>query len=117
MPKLRSCLEVLGERIDFIVPNHLPAKRSLSKKLRAEVEHYKEFLVRDYDKAVVEKIVMVLVNSEQLVTSKFGQALPGDDDDAEEEDLHKEQVAEEEIQQEEEVSSHFAFAATFSMAI
>jgi len=114
IPKLRSCLEVLGERIDFIVPNHLPAKRSLSKKLRAEVEHYKEFLVRDYDKAVVEKIIMVLVNSEQLVTSKFGHALPGDDDDAEEEDLHKEQVAEEEIQQEEEVSSHFAFAVTFS---
>ena len=113
VPKLRSCLEVLGERIDFIVPNHLPAKRSISAKLRAEVEHNKELLVRDYDKAVVEKIIMVLINSEQLVTSKFGRALPGEGDDEEEEDLHKEQVAEEEIQQEEEVIQFYFCLCNF----
>uniref|UniRef100_A0A7R9W9B5 ubiquitinyl hydrolase 1 n=1 Tax=Pseudictyota dubia TaxID=2749911 RepID=A0A7R9W9B5_9STRA len=101
--KLQRCLDVMGERIDYTVQNSIPMPRPLSETLRNEVTRRQEFIVNDYDKAVVERIIMVLVNSENLVRKQLGA--PTAAEEAEEKDDHnlqREQVAEEEVLQEQE---------------
>ena len=70
----------------------------LSDTLRNSVIARKDFIQSEYDKAVVDKILMVLVNSESLIKSRFGEPSVAEaneeDQDAE---LQKEQVAEEEV--------------------
>jgi hypothetical protein len=62
-----------------------------------------DFFVNDYDKAVVDKILMVLVNSEGLARKNLGPATLEDDaGDDKDTDLQKEQTAEEEVLQEQE---------------
>ena len=106
---IQKCLDVLTERLDFTVPNSIPAPIPLSDQLRNSIMRRQEFIVNDYDKAVVDKILMVLVNSEGLAKRKFGE--PSAAEAAEEDqdaNLQKEQVAEEEVlkeQEEEEVRS------------
>jgi hypothetical protein len=103
--KLEKCIRVLGERIDFTVPNHIPQQRSLSENLKASIDHQSDLLVGDYDRAVVDKILMVLVTSESTSMTKqlkTPQEMAAADEENEDDDLHKEQVAEEEVLQEEE---------------
>ena len=103
--KLEKCIQVLGERIDFTVPNHIPQKKTLSESLKAAIDHQQDLLVGDYDRAVVDKILMVLVTSESTAQTQQLTApvqIAAADEENEEEDLHKEQVAEEEVLQEEE---------------
>jgi hypothetical protein len=101
--KLQQCLDILTERIDVTVQNNIPLPVPLSDTLRNSVMRRKEFFINDYDRAVVDKILMVLVNSEGLAKKNMGPATL--DDDAEDDkntDLHKEQTAEEEVLQEQE---------------
>jgi hypothetical protein len=95
---IQKCLDVLTERLDFLVPNSIPIPTPLSEKLRNTVLRRKDFIKSDYDKAVIDKILMVLVNSEGLAKQKFGEPSVAEaaeeDQDAE---LQKEQVAEEEV--------------------
>jgi hypothetical protein len=61
----------------------------------------KDFIVTDYDKAIVDKILMVLVSSENLAKQRVGEAMIIE---AEEEDqeanMQKEQTSEQEQQKE-----------------
>ena len=105
LEKLQKALDVMGERIDCTVLNNIPIPRHLSEILRNDIERNKEFLINDYDVAVVDKILMVLVNSENLVKVRFGEPKlsPADEDEEKEDhDLQREQVAEEEVLQEQE---------------
>merc|ERR1711862_360589 len=95
---IQRCLDVLGERIDHTVQNNIPMLRPLSEIIRNDVERKKHFLRNDYDKAVVEKVLMVLINSENLAKSRSG-LLSFVDNGAE---LEREQIAEQEILQEQE---------------
>ena len=101
--RLQKSLDILTERIDYTVHNSIPQPVALSEKLRNSVVRRADFFVNDYDKAVVDKILMVLVNSEGLAKKNLGPATleddAGDDKDA---DLQKEQTAEEEVLQEQE---------------
>jgi hypothetical protein len=120
--KLQQCLDILTERIDVTVQNNIPLPVPLSDTLRNSVMRRKEFFINDYDRAVVDKILMVLVNSEGLAKKNMGPATL--DDDAEDDkntDLHKEQTAEEEVlqeqeeeEEEEEVRAHFTFTNRFA---
>ena len=95
---IQKCLDILSERLDFTVPNSLPIPVPLSETLRNSVMRRQDFIKNDYDKAVVEKILMVLVNSEGLARKRFGE--PTVEEEAEEDqdaNLQKEQVAEEEV--------------------
>ena len=100
--KIQKALDVLSERIDFAVHNNIPLPVPLSETIRNEVQRSIEFVTNDYDKAVIEKIIMVLVNSENL-SKKFGTVVtPEEDEDKEDHNLQREQVAEEEVLQEQE---------------
>ena len=101
--KIQKALDVLSERVDFAVHNNIPLPVPLSETIRNEVQRSIQFVTNDYDKAVVEKIIMVLVNSENLA-KKFGTVVTPEDDDDKDDDhnLQREQVAEEEVLQEQE---------------
>jgi hypothetical protein len=96
--KIQLCLDILAERLDFNVPNSLPIPAALSDTLRNSVMRRKDFIKNDYDKAVVDKILMVLVNSEGLVRKKFGAASVEEEaEDDQDANIQKEQVSEEEV--------------------
>ena len=101
--KLQRCLDVMTERLDFNVQNSIPMPTPLSETLKNTVKRTREFITNDYDKAVVDKIIMVLVNSETI--SKRGQ-LASADDSADDNDgdhvMQREEVSEEEVLQEQE---------------
>ena len=95
---IQKCLDVLTERLDYTVPNSIPVPVPLSETLRNSIMRRQDFIKSDYDKAVVDKILMVLVNSEGLARKRFGE--PSVAEAAEEDhdlNLQKEQVAEEEV--------------------
>jgi len=111
---IQKSLDILTERLDFSVPNSIPDPVPLSDILRNSVVRRQMFITSDYDKAVIDKILMVLVNSEGQNTKRFGAAEPGEDDQdanlqkeqVSEEEVLKEQEEEEEEEEEEEVSCH-----------
>jgi hypothetical protein len=96
--KIQKIIDILSERLDYTVQNSIPIPVPLSDTLRNSVIQRKDFIQAEYDKAVVDKILMVLVNSENLVKSRFGEPSVAE---ASEEDqdanLQKEQVSEEEV--------------------
>lgn len=101
--RLQKCLDILTERLDSTVQNSIPIPVPLSETLRNSVVRRQDFFMNDYDKAVVDKILMVLVNSEGLAQKNMGPATLADDaEDDKNTDLHKEQTAEEEVLQEQE---------------
>jgi Protein of unknown function (DUF3638)/Protein of unknown function (DUF3645) len=96
--KIQQCIDILTERLDFTVHNSIPMPVPLSDTLRNSVLRRKDFIATDYDKAVVDKILMVLVNSEGLAKKKFGEASVAEAAEEEQDaNLQKEQVAEEEV--------------------
>lgn len=101
--KLQRCLDVMTERLDFNVQNSIPMPTPLSETLKNTVKRTREFITNDYDKAVVDKIIMVLVNSETI--AKRGQ-IASVDDSADDNDgdhiMQREEVSEEEVLQEQE---------------
>mmetsp|Transcript_14755 Transcript_14755/g.40767 ORF Transcript_14755/g.40767 Transcript_14755/m.40767 type:complete len:3812 (+) Transcript_14755:277-11712(+) len=100
---IQKSLDILSERLDFTVPNSIPVPVPLSDILRNSIMRRQEFIRNDYDKAVIDKILMVLVNSEGLTIKKFGDK--SKDDQADEDvdaNIQKEQVAEEEVLKEQE---------------
>ena len=101
--KLQRCLDVMTERLDFNVQNSIPMPTPLSETLKNTVKRTREFITNDYDKAVVDKIIMVLVNSETI--AKRGQ-IASADDSADNGDgdhvMQREEVSEEEVLQEQE---------------
>ena len=101
--KLQRCLDVMTERLDFNVQNSIPMPTPLSETLKNTVKRTREFITNDYDKAVVDKIIMVLVNSETI--AKRGQIASADDsaDDGDGDHvMQREEVSEEEVLQEQE---------------
>jgi hypothetical protein len=101
--KIQKCLDMLTERIDYTVQNDIPMPVPLSETIRNSIMKNNEFIETDYDKAVVDKIVMVLANSEQLARRGGGRFIEVEEETEEENaDLQKEQVAEEEVLQEQE---------------
>jgi hypothetical protein len=101
--KLQKCLDVMTERLDFNIQNNIPEPRPLSETLSNTVKRTREFITNDYDKAVVDKIIMVLVNSETI--AKKGVIVSSDDgaDDGEGDHImQREEVSEEEVLQEQE---------------
>ena len=58
---LQKSIDILSERLDFTVQNSIPVSIPLSDQLRNSVIQRKAFIVNDYDKAVVDKILMVLI--------------------------------------------------------
>jgi hypothetical protein len=95
---IQKAIDVLSERLDYTVPNNLPLPVPLSDTLRNSVMRRQQFIKNDYDKAVVDKILMVLVNSEGLAKQRFGE--PSVDEAADEDqdaNMQKEQTAEEEV--------------------
>ena len=87
LDKIQKCLDILTERIDNTVQNSIPVPVPLSETLRNSVMRRKDFLANEYDTAVVDKILMVLVTSESLHTTKKPAApvqqltQPQDDDE------------------------------------
>ena len=100
--KIQRCLDILGERINFTVLNNIPTPRPLSETIHHSLQRNKDFLSSDYDRAVVDKIMMVLQNSENLSKKRFGNQAPADDAAENDHELQREQVAEEEVLQEQE---------------
>jgi len=96
--KIQQGIDILTERLDFTVQNNIPMPVPLSDTLRNSILRRREFITTDYEKAVVDKILMVLVNSEGLAKKQFGEPSVAEaveeDQDA---NLQKEQVAEEEV--------------------
>jgi hypothetical protein len=95
---IQKAIDVSSERLDYTVPNNLPLPVPLSDTLRNSVMRRQQFIKNDYDKAVVDKILMVLVNSEGLAKQRFGE--PSGDEAADEDqdaNMQKEQTAEEEV--------------------
>merc|ERR1712176_739254 len=103
--KLQRCLDVMTERLDFNVQNSIPMPVPLSETLGNTVKRTREFITNDYDRAVVDKIIMVLVNSE-TISKKGTLSSPddGNDDDNGNGDhiMQREEVSEEEQLQEQE---------------
>jgi hypothetical protein len=100
---IQKCLDMLTERLDNTIQNNIPMSVALSETIRNNVMRNAQFVDTDYDKAVVDKILMVLVNSEQI--SKRGGGRFIEIEEVEEDldaDLQREQVAEEEVLQEQE---------------
>ena len=96
--KIQKALDILTERLDYTVQNSIPLPVPLSDTLRHSIMRRQEFIMNDYDKAVVDKILMVLINSEGLAKKRFGE--PSVAEAAEEDqdaNLQKEQTAEEEV--------------------
>ena len=110
--KIQKAIDILSERLDFTVQNSIPLPVPLSDTLRNRVIQRRDFIANDYDKAVVDKILMVLVNSESLAKNKSGAPAvveaAEEDQDA---NLQKEQVAEEEVLKEQ-VSFSFVHECT-----
>ena len=105
--KIQKCIDILTERLDFNVPNNIPVPIPLSETLRNGVLRRQEFITNDYDKAVIDKILMVLVNSESQTKARFGE--PSVEEAAEEDqdaNMQREQVAEEEVLKEQVSSFH-----------
>jgi len=101
--KIQKCLDMLTERIDYTVQNDIPIPVPLSETIRNSIIKNNELVETDYDKAVVDKIVMVLNNSEQISKRGAGRFIEVEEESEEENaDLQKEQVAEEEVLQEQE---------------
>lgn len=101
--KLQKCLDVMTERLDFNIQNSIPMPTLLSETLSNTVKRTREFITNEYDRAVVDKIIMVLVNSEAI--SKKGVVTSSDDgtDDADGDHvMQREEVSEEEVLQEQE---------------
>lgn len=100
---IQKCLDMLTERLDNTLQNNIPMPVVHSETIRNNVMRNARFVDTDYDKAVVDKILMVLVNSEQISKRGGGRFIEveevEDDLDA---DLQREQVAEEEVLQEQE---------------
>ena len=95
---IQKCLDILSERLDFTVPNSLPIPVPLSDVLRNSVMRRQDFIKNDYDKAVIDKILMVLVNSEGLARKRFGEpSIEEEAEDDQDANIQKEQVAEEEV--------------------
>jgi hypothetical protein len=95
---IQKCIDILTERLDFTVPNSIPTPVPLSDTIRNSIIRRQDFIKNDYDKAVVDKILMVLINSEGLAKKRFGE--PSLEEAAEEDqdaNLQKEQTAEEEV--------------------
>lgn len=112
--RLQKCLDILTERIDYTLHNNVPLPVPLSETLRNSVMRRADFFVNDYDKAVVDKILMVLVNSEGLARKNLGPATLEDDaGDDKDTDLQKEQTAEEEVLQEQEEEEEEEEVRTF----
>ena len=97
--KMQKSIDILSDRLDFTVQNSIPIPAPLSDTLRNSVLRRQEFIKNEYDKAVVDKILMVLVTSEGMAKKKFGEAAVAEEADEEDKDvnLQKEQVAEEEV--------------------
>lgn len=96
--KIQKGIDILTERLDFNVQNSLPLPVPLSETLRNSILRRKDFITTEYEKAVVDKILMVLVNSEGLAKKKFGEASVAEAAEEEQDaNLQKEQVAEEEV--------------------
>ena len=97
--KIQKSIDILTERLDFTVQNSIPIPVALSETLRNSVIRRKDFVVNDYDKAVIDKILLVLVNSEGLQSKRFGPETVLEEADEEEKDMNmqKEQTAEEEV--------------------
>jgi hypothetical protein len=94
---IQKSIDILTERLDFTVPNSIPMPVPLSDTLRNSIMRRQDYIKSDYDKAVVEKILMVLVNSEGLARKRFGEPTVADEaEDDQDANLQKEQVAEEE---------------------
>uniref|UniRef100_A0A6V2M4H7 ubiquitinyl hydrolase 1 n=1 Tax=Ditylum brightwellii TaxID=49249 RepID=A0A6V2M4H7_9STRA len=102
--RLQKCLDLLNERIDYTVQNSIPLPIPLSETLNNNIERNKDFITNDYDKAVVDKILMVLTTSESMAKrQKLVPVAPADSDETGQDlELQREQVAEEEVLQEEE---------------
>jgi hypothetical protein len=102
--KIQKCLDMLTERIDYTVQNDIPIDVPLSETIRNSIIKNSDLIENDYDKAVVDKIVMVLTNSEQISKRASGRVIEVESEEEEEEsaDLQKEQVGEEEVLQEQE---------------
>ena len=101
--KIQKCLDMLTERIDYTVQNDIPMPVPLSETIRNGIMKHNEFIETDYDKAVVDKIVMVLTNSEQISRRNGGRFIEVEEETEDENvELQKEQVAEEEVLQEQE---------------
>jgi hypothetical protein len=95
---LQKSIDILTERLDFTVHNSIPVPVPLSDQLRNSVIQRKDFIINEYDKAVVDKILMVLVNSEGLAKARAGTpAIEEAADEDQDVNLQKEQVAEEEV--------------------
>lgn len=96
--KIQKCIDILTERLDYNVPNNIPVPKPLSETLRNGVLRRQEFITNDYDKAVIDKILMVLVNSESQTKARFGeQSIEEAVEDDQDANMQKEQVAEEEV--------------------
>ena len=94
IPKLQRCLDIYREKIDFSVLNNIPLPIPMSTKMKNEVDRHQEFLCRDNDNAVAEKIILVLTNSENLqarIVSNESQVT--ESETALEQSLQREQVS------------------------
>ena len=99
IPKIQRSLDILGERINTSISNNVPTQRPFSETIQNNIDRHREFLKGDYDQAIVDKILLVLLNSETL--AKREQMT--DDDEAERNaEIQREEVVEEEVLQEEE---------------
>ena len=95
---IQKAILVLTERLDFAVQNSIPMPAALSDTLRNSVLRRQEFISNDYDKAVVDKILMVLVTSEGNAKKQAGEsAVLETDEEDKDANLQKEQTAEEEV--------------------
>ena len=113
---IQKGLDILSERLDFTVPNSIPVPVPLSDTLRNSIMRRQDFIRNDYDKAIIDKILMVLVNSEGLTKRRHGTASIDDqaDEDADV-NIQKEQVAEEEVLKEQEEEEEEEEEVSFSM--
>lgn len=101
IPTIQKSIDILSERLDFTVQNSIPIPVPLSDTLRNSVLRRSDFITNEYDKAVIDKILMVLVTSEGLSKRRIGQpSIEEAADDDQDVNLQKEQVAEEEVLQE-----------------
>jgi len=101
--KLQRCLDVYREKIDFSILNNIPLPTPMSVKMRNEVNRHNEFLTRDNDRAVSEKIILDITSSENLSNKVVGNETKVTDDEVGmEQAIQREQVSQEEVLQEEE---------------
>jgi hypothetical protein len=114
---LQKSIDILSERLDFTVQNSIPVPVPLSDQLRNSIIQRKDFIVNDYDKAVVDKILMVLVNSEGLAKHRLGPAVEEVDDEDKDANLGREQVSEEEVLKEQVCSFRIAAISIFAVQI